>query len=85
MIGQPPNPVFRMLLPNLTNQQGDSDMNAVLSQLLDLLHLVRYFAFVAIEGDWLNDNLTHVPATWQATVMEIGKVVAQVFEAVPYQ
>jgi hypothetical protein len=42
-----------------------------------LLDLIRYFAWVIVDGDWLNDWLTHLPVAAQPWVIELGKEVAQ--------
>ena len=44
-----------------------------------LLDLIRYFAFVVVDGDYLNDWVTHLPAGMVEPVIEMGKAVAQVF------
>ena len=44
-----------------------------------LINLTRYLAFVVVEGDYLNDWLTHLPSDWRQTVMEIGQIVADFF------
>lgn len=40
--------------------------------------LVQYLAFVLVEGDWLNDWLTHLPIIYQPLVRGIGQAIAMV-------
>jgi hypothetical protein len=42
----------------------------------DLFDLMRYFAFVVVEGDWANDWLTHLPSDLAPHVMVIGEWMA---------
>lgn len=44
-----------------------------------LMVLIRYLAVIMVDGDWLNDWLTHLPADWQPTVQAIGELVAKLF------
>lgn len=41
-----------------------------------LLALLKYIAWTIVEGDPLNDWVTHLPVEWQQTVIEIGTLIA---------
>ncbi len=38
--------------------------------------LARYLAFVLVDGDYLNDWITHLPEIYQPIVQGIGQVIA---------
>lgn len=42
----------------------------------DLLYLLRYLAFVIVEGDPLNDWLTHLPVDLAPHVEVVGDFIA---------
>lgn len=44
-----------------------------------LMDLLRYFAAVVIDGDWLNDWLTYLPEAIQPDIIEMGKAIADMF------
>ena len=44
-----------------------------------LLDLLRYLSYVVVDGDWLNDWLSHLPAGMESYAIEMGKAVAQIF------
>lgn len=48
------------------------------SDLLDVIELIKYFAFVISEGDWLNDWLTHLPPTIADAAQVIGYWLANI-------
>jgi hypothetical protein len=40
--------------------------------------LLNYIHAVLIDGDWMNDWLTHLPAEWVPTIMWIGQLLAAI-------
>jgi hypothetical protein len=44
-----------------------------------LLDLMRYFAWCVVEGDELNDWLTHLPHASQPAILEMGKALVNIF------
>jgi hypothetical protein len=42
-----------------------------------MIDILRYLMVVLVDGDWLNDWLTHVPAELQPHLLEVGKFIAQ--------
>jgi hypothetical protein len=44
-----------------------------------LLNLLRYLSYVVVDGDWLNDWLTHMPAGMEPYAIEMGKAVQAIF------
>lgn len=38
--------------------------------------VVRYFYFVALDGDYMNDWLTHLPAIIRPLIMSIGHLIS---------
>ena len=44
-----------------------------------LLDMFRYLAFIVIDGDYLNDWLTHLPVGMQEGMIEVGKAIAIIF------
>ncbi len=38
----------------------------------NLVSMSKYFGYIMVDGDYYNDWITHLPETWQVTVMKIG-------------
>ncbi|PEQ84180.1 carbamoyl-phosphate synthase large subunit [Bacillus cereus] len=38
----------------------------------NLVSMGKYFGYIMVDGDYYNDWITHLPETWQGTVMKIG-------------
>lgn len=38
----------------------------------NLVSMSKYFGYIMVDGDYYNDWITHLPETWQGTVMKIG-------------
>jgi hypothetical protein len=79
--------MFRQLLPfiNAINSQPstitpptDQEMITV-NYIQQLKSLIEYFAFVIIEGDYLNDSLTELDQTVVPYITQLGMAVAALF------
>lgn len=44
-----------------------------------LLDLLRYFAWVIVDGDVLNDWLGHLPSGMEPYLVEMGEALVQIF------
>jgi hypothetical protein len=40
------------------------------------MSLILYFAAIMIDGDWMNDWITHLPAMIRPVIMQIGQILA---------
>jgi hypothetical protein len=48
---------------------------------LDLIGAILYYLyFVILDGDWLNDWLTHMPPTVRAIMEHIGKIIDAILD-----
>ncbi|HDR4464461.1 TPA: carbamoyl-phosphate synthase large subunit [Bacillus cereus] len=43
----------------------------------NLVSMGKYFGYIMVDGDYYNDWITHLPETWQGTVMKIGAQMSQ--------
>jgi hypothetical protein len=76
--------MFRTLLPliNAINSQPTTitpPTDEDFSNMDNLISMIKYFAAIVVDGDYLNDWVTHLPEVIRPDIIEMGQALAQMF------